>query len=176
MNAGRLRHSRAVLGRSRICRDSARFVVLPIALGATIYLIFRSPHLLVFRWLRAAGLLETTMQVREYFAAVRLPDAVLYSLPDGLWVYAATSSMLLIWRGSPPVCWLLAGVVLAVGGEIGQALSFVPGTYEHLDILAYLAGFTLALSQLRHGHDKAHALPRGVVDNDLICLRQRRHE
>lgn len=158
------------------CLRTAWFVVLPIAIGAIVYLLFRSPQLLVFRWIDALGLLDETMVIRHYLDFMRLPDAFLYSLPDGLWVYAVTNSMLLIWGGRPPAYWLFAGLSLAVGGEVGQALSFVPGTYEHLDIIAYFLGFSLALFQLGLTNEHACSFRRGAARVDRLCFRQRRHK
>ncbi|MGH7138524.1 MAG: hypothetical protein ACREHD_22475 [Pirellulales bacterium] len=126
------------------CCDWFLMVAAPIALGAAIYIVFRSRQLLVFQWLDATDLLGTTMIVRSYVAGVCLPNCILYSLPDGLWVLAGTNCMLLIWHGRPPAFWLLATFVLAAAGEVGQAIRLVPGTYEHADMVAYTVGFLLA--------------------------------
>lgn len=125
------------------------YVFVPTALGASIYLFFRSPDLLVFRWLNAVGLRDVIMTWRNSVSDVRLPEWLLYSAPDGLWVFAATGWIIHIWRGKPPWPWLLGGVVLGVGSELGQAVGIVPGTYQHEDILCYVIGFLLALIQLR---------------------------
>lgn len=124
-------------------------VVLPTAIGTGVYLLFRTPTLLVFDWLDAVGLCEPVMSMRRYLSDVQPPDWLLYSLPDGIWVYAATAWLAIIWRRSPCWPWLSVPVVLAVGTEAGQAIGLVPGTHQHLDVVFYVGGFLLALLQRR---------------------------
>jgi hypothetical protein len=112
-------------------------VLVPITLGASIYVGWRSTDLLVFRWIEWFG--AGSLILRPDFA---LPSWVLYSLPDGCWVYACTSWMLLIWGRLVP--WVWTGVVLAVGAELGQLVGLVPGTYDHLDMVFYVGAFLAA--------------------------------
>ncbi len=112
-------------------------VFFPIALGAVIYVGWRSTDVMVFRWLEVTD--ASGLVIRP---AVSLPSWVLYCLPDGCWVYAYTSWMLAIWGRSGP--WVYSGVVLAVGAEFGQLVGVVPGTYDTLDVIFYVAGFILA--------------------------------
>lgn len=126
-------------------------VCLPIFVGGTIYTLFGSPALWVFDWYAQLGLTDFVTTVRGLFTDLRplLPAWVLYSLPDGLWVYAYTSLMLNIWRVSGrstiKTTWILSGVVLAVGTELGQLLGLVVGTFDIWDIYFYATGFLLAL-------------------------------
>lgn len=129
-------------------------VVLPMTFGASIYICFRATNLLVFHWIDAAGLLELTMSLRGALGGIRLPLFILYSVPDGLWVFATTSWMIHVWHGRPPWPWLLVGLVLGTGGEFGQAAGVVPGTYQHEDIWCYCMGFLLTLFQIRGTHEE----------------------
>lgn len=112
-------------------------VVVPTAFGTSVYVGWRSTNLLVFEWI-------------DYFAlnafvfrpSIVLPDWLLYSFPDGCWVYATTSWMLLIWNRF--VLWTWIAVLLAASAEFGQLLGLVQGTYQTLDVLFYLGGFVLA--------------------------------
>lgn len=154
-------------------------VLLPISFGAAIYLLYRSTSLWVFHWIAAAGLYDGLINIREAVSIAHLPFWVLYSLPDGLWVYAATAWMVEIWRGSrswATLPWIAVGVALGVGGEIGQAIGLVPGTYDHLDILFYVGGFLLALLRLgdkRHEkrHEKKPSLSGGDTCNGILGFR-----
>lgn len=112
-------------------------VVLPTALGTCIYLGWRSTDLLVFRWLDVCGLTSVV-----YRPTTVLPHWALYSLPDGCWVYATTSWLLLVWHRLAPWTWL--GVILAVGTEFGQLLGYVEGTYHSLDVVFYVGAFIMA--------------------------------
>jgi hypothetical protein len=136
-------------------------VVGPVAAGAAIYLLFRTPHLLVFSWTRAAGLAGMLASARHSLSpvAAAMPEWMLYSAPDGLWVYALTAAMLAVWRGdrSPGrYPWIAAGVVLGAGGELGQLAGFVPGTFDIADLLFSVAAFAAALYLVRKPLPAAH--------------------
>jgi hypothetical protein len=148
-------------------------VAFPIAIGAAIYLLFRTTSLLVFEWLRAVSLFELTLAARRLLSGISLPKWLLYSLPDGLWVYAVTSWMILIWDRNPPLLWLFVGVALGVGGEVGQAISIVPGTFQHLDVIFYVAGFLAAYFDLEYGHETSRTFPVGIARNDPVRVRKR---
>lgn len=113
-------------------------VIFPTAIGTCIYVGWRSTDLLVFRWIEFCGL--TGLVIRPTLA---LPDWLLYSLPDGCWVYSATSWMMLIWNRLVPWTWV--AVLLAVSAEYGQLFGLVQGTYQSLDVFFYLAGFICAV-------------------------------
>lgn len=112
-------------------------VVLPTALGTCVYIGWRSTDLLVFRWMEFCGLNYLVLR-----STMTLPDWLLYSFPDGCWVYATTSWILIIWKRFN--FWTYLAVVLAVGAECGQHVGIVQGTYQTLDIVFYIAGFILA--------------------------------
>jgi len=116
--------------------------VLPIFVGGVIYLMFRSQDMLMFQWADMLGLTNALNSARVDLAPIgsHLPDFVLYCVPDGAWVFACTAFFARLWPDGPiwmRVGWIGIGSVLAIGGELGQAIGFVPGTFDPLDILAY---------------------------------------
>ncbi len=113
-------------------------VLCPLALGAGIYVGWRSTELLVFRWIESCSL----GHLLKFRPEVELPEWLLYCFPDGCWVYAMTSWMLIIWARMMP--WVWVGVVMAVGAEIGQLWGVVPGTYDTLDLAFYIGAFITA--------------------------------
>jgi len=119
------------------------FVLLPIAIGIAIYVGWRTTSLLIFNWMAFLGIPHDVFR-----PAVNLPPTILYSLPDGCWVLAGTSWMLLIWQRFHP--WIFVFAALAIGGEFGQAVHLVPGTFEWTDIAFYLGGFVLASVGYKH--------------------------
>lgn len=146
-------------------KTSTRFtahVVLPIAVGAAIYIGWRSKNLLVFDWIDATGL--NFLVYRPNFA---LPGWAAYSLPDGCWVYAYTSWMLIIWGRLVP--WVFTGVVLAVVAEFGQLFGIVQGTFDIVDLLFYVCAFLLA----RFLNEKAHLVNGCNGDDGYFRSRQR---
>ena len=129
---------------------AATDVVAPVALGASIYLLWRSPALRVFDWVRAAGLGGLLGSMREAVEGITLPEVILYSLPDALWTYALTAAMARIWRGrvtlqSAP--WLGVGLLIGCGGEGLQLLGLLPGTFDVIDLLLCAAAGLLAFSR-----------------------------
>jgi hypothetical protein len=132
----------------------------PVVCGATIYLLFRSSHLLVFSWLDALHLNSTVTTLRIWVAPLRsdMPEWILYSLPDGLWVYGLTASLSLLGAQSQSwlkLGWPSAGILLAFVGELGQYLGFIPGSFDPVDLLFCIVGFGLALIFTRR-HKETH--------------------
>jgi len=140
----------------------AIFVLLPIAIGTAIYVGWRSPSLVVFDWMAYCGI-----PADSFRPSVSLPQSILYSLPDACWVFAGTSWMLLIWRGLHP--WAFVFIVLGVGGEFGQAILVVPGTFDWNDMFFYVGSFTLAT--IGYTYAKALFINDGSFDYGRTCGR-----
>ena len=139
-------------GRPPFQREPAKYlavhVLLPIGLGALIYLLFRGSHLLVFQWVTAIGLDPLLDPLRRACEASRPHDLIVFSVPDALWVYATTSLMVVAWRSSSNllrVPWIHAGWALALAAELGQAVAIVPGTYDAMDLGCCLVAFIVPL-------------------------------
>lgn len=130
-------------------------VFLPVVIGAAIYSLWRSKALLVFTWYRWIGLYGPILSLRGYFAGAKhlIPGPILYSLPDGLWVYSFTALMGPIWFQEKQryvrLLWTLLPVSMAVGAEIGQAVKLVPGTFDWTDIFSYIVAWFLAVFSAR---------------------------
>ena len=125
----------------RTVRAVILHVLAPLALGSIIYLFWRDQSLSIFGFALNA-------QPHSLTSVVSLPRFVLYSLPDGFWVYSFTAFMTLVWRGSRSrfrFLWLLSGLALAIACELGQLAGVVPGTYDVLDLLSAIVATLLAL-------------------------------
>lgn len=133
-----------VFGRCRKALPFILHVVIPTLVGAAIYTLWGTRTLLVFKWYNAFGLTRTVAYLRTV-AGPRsaLPSVVIFSLPDALWVYALTATMCCIWwdiDGLAKRVWIGVPVLLGVTGELGQLFGLVPGTFDPLDLLAYVVG------------------------------------
>jgi len=123
---------------------------LPISLGGLIYLLFRDSSLLMFRWagwLGLDGLIEAA-RVHSLPHAGSIPEWILFSLPDGVWVFACTAFFARLWhdgRWAARLFWIGMGSLLAIGGELGQAAGLVPGTFDWADMIFYAAAGGAAL-------------------------------
>lgn len=119
-----------------------------LLVGGLIYLLFRTSSLKMFGWYKTIGLGEFTNGLRKLTIpfADKIPDWILFSLPDGLWTFSYVSLVLFIWNNSISknnLFWILIIPTLAICSEIGQLLGFVPGVFDATDLLLYLLGMTL---------------------------------
>jgi len=134
-------------------------VVLPVCVGACIYILFRKENLIVFSWIREVSLLETTLILRNLVAGWKeqIPSLVLYSLPDGIWVYSATYLMLVIWKNNwkriTALFWILTPVVLGIGSELLQSVKIINGFFCYYDMVFYMIGFILPLIMFRRNYE-----------------------
>lgn len=123
-------------------------IVGPLMLGGTVYLCWRSPDLLMFRWAEAVGMITVLNKIRLVVVHFTLPDWILYNLPDACWSYAWVAHARLVWCGSDGLGrWAWISLIPAVGiiSEAGQALTIVPGTFDYLDLAAYALGAIWAM-------------------------------
>ena len=118
-------------------------VILTMFIGGVIYVLFRSDTLLMFRWFEFFKLDKLIYSLREYTFYYRkyIPESVLFSLPDCLWVYSFTMFLSFYLKNIFLIMIPCIGSVLT---EIGQ-LWFVPGTFDILDILYMLVATGIAL-------------------------------
>lgn len=123
---------------------------VPLILGGLIYILWRSPTLLMFHWFEAAGLssyIEAARGVSKGLAAF-LPVWVLYSLPDAAWTAAGVLLFAAIWSGSQHRVrhlWVFLTPTLAIAGEFAQFFHIIPGTFDFADVLACILSTCLSL-------------------------------
>ena len=125
------------------------YIVLPLAVGGVVYVFWRVNTLRWYQWASWIGFAAPLRRLRALAAPVRsaFPSWVIFSLPGGLWLFATTNAVRLIWggdRGKWRTFWLTAAFALGVGSELGQAVGIVPGRFDPMDLTLYLGGFLLA--------------------------------
>lgn len=124
------------------------FAVLLILIGGSIYVLFRTDTLRLFHWIFSLGLSDDVNAMREMCSGVSLPDFVLYSLPDCLWL---TSYLFIVNAVVPKtdkrtfVFWLCVLPVAAVIHECLQGLRVISGVFDISDLLCYLIPFSIFL-------------------------------
>lgn len=124
--------------------------ILSLLIGGCIYLFFRDPSIIFFGWIDDLGFLSEVKSMQTSMSSLKnaLPDWVIFSLPDGLWLFSYVCLMLHLWRKSMPfpgMIWVLALPILALFFEIFQAIFDSIGTFDWLDILLYLCASTIPL-------------------------------
>lgn len=128
-------------------------VIVPLLFGGSIYLLFRSEQLYMFRWVKQLGMNEQllSLRLRYRYIGEMLPDWALHSLPDALWLYAFASFMFLLWEGTKATrqwLWCIIPILVAIVWEIGQAFQWWAGTFDWWDIIAYTIVINLMLIRL----------------------------
>ena len=94
------RSKQIIMESPKIIRTLLLNVILPLFTGGFIYLLFRSERLIMFDWIRFLGFKESLDLLRNDFNSLKsfIPNWVLFSLPDGLWVYSFSSAIIIIWN------------------------------------------------------------------------------
>jgi len=67
-------------------------------------------------------------------------------IPDGLWAYGLTSSILIIWNRRINVLWLTLTACIFIVFEGLQAQQIIKGTGDFLDIIIYFVSGITALA------------------------------
>ena len=131
------------------CRLFIFHVIVPLCFGGVIYVAFRSNTLILNGWINEINLSEYMNIIRNLFYPIKciLPNWIIYSLPDGLWVYSLTSAIFLIWGNSFLTLniWLVIILLIAPLIEFMQYFGIFPGTFDLIDLLFYLIGSFLSL-------------------------------
>ncbi len=139
-------------------------VILPISFGILIYLFFRSKSIIVFRWLDVFENSNQIESLRNFLFQYNshLPSWLIFSLPDGLWVYALTSTLFIVWGKDflhkdflhkdflHLKLWLIVSILIGPLLEFLQFLKLFPGTFDFKDLLFYLIGSILSLTMVKH--------------------------
>lgn len=126
-------------------RKYLAFITIPLFLGLIIYIGFRVPTIKLFYFFEQKDLYVWVNQLRHeiYFLTEYLPDWVIFSLPDGLWLFSCISLILFIWKNNEKLgsVWALIALSLSISSEFLQHGKIIKGTYDSIDILFYFLGF-----------------------------------
>jgi hypothetical protein len=136
--------------------------------GSLLYMLARPRGLIAFGWFAAVGLGDALAKVRAAVLpfTTALPSFVRFSVPDGLWAFAFTRAMILVWSGTwsrASAPWILLAPMVAIGSELGQGLRIVPGTFDVVDLLSVTLGSALALWRMNWRRVAADAAGGEVV-------------
>jgi len=120
-------------------------VIIPMIIGGLLYILYRDNSLLMFYWFRSLGIENFIILMRENVLLVnKIPNWVIFNLPNGIWIYSLTSLMLIIWYkdiNKLKYIWLAIGPIIGISAEIGQFIHILPGTFDTTDlILCFFAG------------------------------------
>jgi len=122
--------------------------LVTLFLGSSIYICFRTDTLLMFKWFDNLNMTDLMTNIRHVSIPYKdyLADWVLFSLPDGLWLFSYVSLILYIWDkrvNMKNITWLTIIPIIAILSELGQFFSVIPGTFDIADLTFYLIGTVL---------------------------------
>ena len=140
---------------------------LAVIAGGMIYILCRTPDYSFFQWIRSMGFDGALAFLRAHSLpnGSKLPDWIVYSLPDGLWAFAYTLIILTIWYKSHSFLmyfWYATIPTLTIGSEILPWMGIIPGTFCLSDVVLILCGLfagilaaNLTLKQSTHENTQA---------------------
>ena len=122
--------------------------ILSILFGGFIYVAFRSDSIILFSWIDYIGFTELIDNLRLKTLPYKdgVPDWVLYSLPDGLWLFSFSSAVMVIWEGEITrysLILLLSMLILVISLEVLQCYNIIDGTFDIIDIIFFIFGAVL---------------------------------
>lgn len=123
-------------------------VILPLILSITIYLLFRPITLKGYNLLNPL-LIKQLIGLRSHFFNFSsiLPNWVIYSLPDGLWIYSFTNAMLLLFDNkSLKILFASVPIIMAYMHELCQLVLSNYGTFDVNDLILYSFFYLIAIS------------------------------
>ncbi len=108
--------------------------LIPLFIGGIIYLYTRSNNIYFLDWISSFLIIPKKID---------LPNWIQYNLPDGLWTFASTNLMLIIWSykiSKKTILWIITPLI------IGIFLEFTYGTFDPIDLLYIFIGATLPIA------------------------------
>lgn len=119
---------------------------IALVIGGLIYLGARPLYLNMFHW---AGLGENTgwLKILRDAFPKSTPEWIVYALPDGLWSFAYTLAVSVIWDFDFRRGWMMIILIPLIGiiSELMQLFDLLQGVFDYGDLIAYSGGFAIGL-------------------------------
>ena len=125
------------------------FIVLSaLCFGVLIYATTRTDALYLNQWTShlSGGALKEFFQ--PFLSTISIPQWIIYSLPDGLWMLALMMLMMLIWNFKlhhKSLPWLAGAFMTGILFETAQGLHWISGTFDINDIYCLCLGALLPI-------------------------------
>lgn len=120
---------------------AALFILLCLISGSLIYAITRPDSIYLNQWL---GHIDDG-KVLDYFQSLvlnsQLPQWIIYSVPDVLWMMALITTILFIWNfklDRRSIRWIIIGFAVGLMFEIFQGFHLIRGTFDVNDLILML--------------------------------------
>lgn len=143
-----------------------------LLIGLFIYLFYRTGNTVITKLFISLISLEEYLLIREdILRLLPLNELLIYSLPEGLWVFCITltSKDFYIRLWSRPLNLIFLPVLFTIGLEIFQRFQLTNGRFDWWDILFSILFWVLALFVGNAGFPKTNILKSFTVDS-AICI------
>ncbi|MBC7865445.1 MAG: hypothetical protein IAF38_20890 [Bacteroidia bacterium] len=143
------------------------YVFLALALSFVIYAFYRNEHTVINVLLKRVLSDENYFAMRNFFQTFPLPKIIIFSLPEGLWIFCATvvSGNIFIEYGKIKINLTWLPIMFCALLEFMQLIKITNGTFDVMDILVGLIFWLLALASQKN------SAPEKFILNKTISLR-----
>lgn len=116
--------------------------------ACSIYLIFRSRDITLYRWCSSLGLAEHIQPLRMSASLLNVPDFIKYSLPDGLYCASYILLMNAAWQDKGAAKTIAVSLIpsAAILHEAAQGLGIANGTFDVNDLVCYALPLAIYLT------------------------------
>jgi len=161
-------------------RKKLFLILFPLILGVLIYVVYRSRNLFYFKIIKSHSLFyDQIIEIRKVAWTYRkfFPLWVVYSLPDGLWLFSFGAALLIDRIFYLFHFFLFTGIyIFMIGFEFVQKYlgghGSLIGTYDPLDILFFTIGYISIVIISKFLHKKDNITKRQITlenkKNELI--------
>lgn len=125
------------------------FIIFCLFIGALIYAITRPDNIYLNRWIDLISDGSIRRGLLSLISVTNLPNWIIYSLPDALWMLGLVTLVLLIWDfkiNSRSIPWIILAILTGIFYEIFQAFRLVKGTFDIIDIGVMIVAALIPLS------------------------------
>jgi hypothetical protein len=148
------------------------FIISSLLVSLFIYVFYRTEKTVVNELLIRSTSFDTYAALKEEIIRfLPLPAFVIYSLPEGLWVFCITltSKPYYIQQEKLRIQGVIIPLLFCMGLEIFQWLHFTNGRFDLNDILVSFVGWLLATVSFNDKVEKQNILAPFNA-NKMVCL------
>ncbi len=147
-------------------------ILLPLLVSLFIYLFYRTEKTVINELFISTISFDTFIALRLRISnALRLNEHLIYSLPEGLWVFCITltSKFLFVKLGNRELDLRFAPLVFSIGLELFQLLHFTNGRFDWWDIGVSVLFWAIANYLIAHKSTRRNILNPFTVES-VVCL------
>jgi len=117
------------------------FCIIPVIVGFLIYFFFRERNLFWNTYLLNSYF--DYEAIFKYHHGNQVQKFLIYNFPNSLWIFSFTVSLGLVWKDSKSILkyiYLIIPLFVAILSESFQKIGYFSGTFDYLDVIAYVIG------------------------------------